>query len=187
MRKVFVYILIVFSTAAFAEDNIDYKHKAVIKTLIKTGQLVNPSLIEMKLPKPVEDAYHLNGKFFDVKSENNSSSIKTIYIGRVNSCRAGGCSIPNNELTGETEYFDYMVCFNANGEVALVKVFNYQATHGYEVTAKGWLKQFIGYSSDQNLEVGKNIDSISGATISVHGITKDVEEKTRILHQIQTN
>ncbi len=45
--------------------------------------------------------------------------------------------------------------------------------------AKGWLKQFTGYDGSDTLEVGKNVDAISGATISVYGITLDVQMKTR--------
>jgi len=62
-----------------------------------------------------------------------------------------------------------------------VKVFNYQATHGHEITAKGWLKQFIGYTAKGNLNVGKTVDSISGATISVNGITSNIRMVTAVL------
>jgi len=65
-----------------------------------------------------------------------------------------------------------------------VRVFNYQATHGQEVSAKGWLRQFDGYDGSTVLKVGKDIDAISGATISVYGITRDVQERTRLLARI---
>lgn len=68
--------------------------------------------------------------------------------------------------------------------VELVKVFNYQATHGQEVSAKGWLKQFIGFDGRKPLTVGKNIDAISGATISAYGITLDVQDKTTLLQEL---
>lgn len=55
------------------------------------------------------------------------------------------------------------------------------ATHGHEVSAKGWLKQFIGYNGNESLQVGKNVDAIIGATISVYGITRDIKEKTVLL------
>ncbi len=176
-----IFIALVAFTGTL--DDIDYHHKAVIKTLIKNGNMTNPSLSEMILPSSVKDTCTLQGKFFYV-TDNNASDIKIIYIGRVNSCRSGGCSIANTDVTGASEYFDYMVCFDQAASVILVKVFNYQATHGHEVTAKGWLKQFVGHTSESRLEVGKNIDSISGATISVNGITKDIVVKTKLLAAI---
>ena len=62
-----------------------------------------------------------------------------------------------------------------------VNVFNYEATHGQEITSKRWLKQFVNFQGENELVAGKNIDAISGATISVNGIVKDLQEKTYIL------
>jgi len=177
-------LLLVTTSVSFAKGGINYKHKSIEKTLIKTCKLINPELIEIRVTGSITGDTTLSGKFFTIKSNNTDSNISHLYIGRVNSCRAGGCSRPDASPWGESEYFDYMVCYTKTGEVALVKIFNYQATHGYEVTAKGWLKQFIGFSSDDKLEVGHNIDSISGATISVNGITADIEDKTAILHKV---
>lgn len=184
MKSVFIAVFLFVSGIAFSKGDIDYKHKSIEKTLIKTCNLINPELIEMNLPDSIQSATTLQGKFFTVKSDNTDSNISHVYIGRVNSCRAGGCSRPDAIPFGESEYFDYMVCYSIKGEVILVKVFNYQASHGYEITAKGWLKQFIGYNTEQYLKVGGNIDSISGATISVNGITTDIEDKTAILNNV---
>ncbi|MCG8580549.1 MAG: FMN-binding protein [Bacteroidales bacterium] len=178
-KSVFTLVFILCSCLAFGRGDINYEHKAIKKTLVKNCQLTNVQLEEITLSNIETEG--LQGKFFTITSDNAGSDITHMYIGRVNSCRAGGCSRPGASF-GDSEYFDYMILFNKNSEVALVKVFNYQATHGHEVTAKGWLKQFIGYNSDEaELEVGRNIDSISGATISVNGITADVSKKTQLL------
>jgi Na+-translocating ferredoxin:NAD+ oxidoreductase RnfG subunit len=71
--------------------------------------------------------------------------------------------------------------FDKTKSVTSVVVYNYEATHGQEITAKGWLKQFLGYNGSRNLVVGKNIDSISGATISVNAITADIARNTALL------
>ena len=186
MRIVFVSICLFLSLTAFTPTDINYQHKAISKTLIKSVNMVNPNLIEIPLPDSLMDELGVQGKYFKVTNENSDCKITVVYIGRVNSCRAGGCSISNDVMGGQSEYFDYMVCFNQESEVELVKVFNYQATHGHEVTAKGWLRQFAGHNADNTLEVGKNVDSISGATISVNGITNDIIAKTKLLQQLQT-
>ena len=49
---------------------------------------------------------------------------------------------------------------------------------------KGWLNQFIGYDGTKTLRVGKEIDSISGATISAYGITTDIQQKTFYLQSL---
>jgi len=181
MKSVFIVAFLFVAGIALGNGDINYEHKSIEKTLIKTCNLINPKLNELSLPSSIQSSSTLQGKFFTINSDNTDSTISHVYIGRVNSCRAGGCSRPDSLPFGESEYFDYMVCYSSIGEVILVKIFNYQASHGYEVTAKGWLKQFIGYNTEQDLEVGGNIDSISGATISVNGITADIEDKTALL------
>lgn len=182
-QSVFIVFALLLSTNLWGRGDINYEHKSIQKTLVKTCQIQNPSLAELMLPDNLQG--NLPGKFFEVKHSNTDQNKLFLYIGRVNSCRAGGCSMPNNPAPqGNSEYFDYMVLFNQLGKVTMVKIFNYQATHGHEITAKGWLKQFIGYSPESDrLEVGRNIDSISGATISVNGITQDISDKTQIINR----
>lgn len=125
----------------------------------------------------------INGKFFSLN--HHQLIFGYLYIGRVNSCRANGCSFSGTFNRDDTsEYFDYFILFHPDRTVAGVFVFNYAATHGQEITSKGWLKQFIGYDGHKDLSVGKNIDAISGATISVFGITEDIRQKTLLLESI---
>ncbi len=115
----------------------------------------------------------------------NTDLQKYVYVGRVNGCREGGCSSPAETMNIDTpEFFDYLIVFDSRLAVQQVKVYNYQATHGQEITNKGWLKQFLGYDGKRSLTVGKSIDAISGATVSVYSITDDIQEKTRLLSQI---
>ncbi len=179
--KLLILLLLNFGLA-MSQAEIDYQPKSLGKTLHKAG-IENLSLVEeLTFPDSIRNAVTLRGKFFQIPSE--QSSFKYIYIGRVNSCRAGGCSVSNNIESGGSEYFDYFILFDSKKTVQEVKVFNYQATHGQEVTVKSWLKQFIGHSEDQTLAVNKNIDGISGATISVYAITADIEAKTKLLNRI---
>lgn len=168
----------------FAQTELNFKHKALVKALQKEVIIDMSDIEEVILTDSVITSNRINGKYFLIK-ENNVCQYQYIYIGRVNSCRAGGCSITNDiPKESNSEYFDYFILFDANKTVQTVKVFNYQATHGHEITAKGWLKQFIGYNSSEPLQVDKNIDAISGATISVYAITTDVEMKTILLKKI---
>ncbi|TLX77646.1 FMN-binding protein [Labilibacter sediminis] len=180
------YLILVMVCAvginAFGQKEVNFKHKAIQKEIRKTFDLEQVNL----KPFGLEEETHMQGKFFKLAETDN----KYVYIGRVNSCRAGGCSI-DRDIKGPSEYFDYFILFDEKAEVKLVKIFNYAATHGHEVTSKGWLKQFLGHENGEELEVGKNIDSISGATISVYALTSDVKEKTdylnKILSEIQNN
>lgn len=115
----------------------------------------------------------LQGKFYYIY--NRKTSIEYAYVGRVNSCRADGCDIKESK-SSVFEYFDYFVIFNLDYQITKISIFNYQATHGQEVCAPTWLKQFYGYKGEKKLVVGKDIDAISGATTSVNSFTTDIQE-----------
>ncbi|WP_066629714.1 FMN-binding protein [Labilibacter marinus] len=174
-KKILLVLLLAFNfTSSYitaGDLEINYSHRSLIKELEKQLSSDTSALTEIKLT----EAYY-KGKFYELNGSNESF----VYIGRVNSCRAGGCAI-SSENKGPSEYFDYFIFFDKTGQVTFVKIFNYAATHGHEVMAKGWLKQYRGYSSKKNLEVGKEVDTISGATISVNAITEDIKIKTTLL------
>lgn len=126
------------------------------------------------------------GKFFGIQSSINPK-YSYLYAGRVKTCRAGGCSIAssNRESVSESEFFDYYVIYDSLFTVLKVKIYSYQATHGHEVSSKGWLKQFTGYNGTRELRVNKDVDAISGATISVYAITYDIYHKTNLFREIK--
>jgi hypothetical protein len=180
-KKRFILILcLLFALAGFGQHEIEYQNKRLVNSLKKNGISGFSQLEEIN--QILKDHPEIQGKFFKVSNESEVSEVKYVFVGRVNSCRTGGCSISvSTPVDLESEFFDYYIFFDSAKSVKLIEVYNYEASHGYEITAKGWLKQFIGFSGKDSLEVNKNIDSISGATISVYAITSDVQEKTRLL------
>jgi len=72
--------------------------------------------------------------------------------------------------------FDYYVIFDKNIEILKIEVLHYRENYGAEICNKKWLQQFIGISTD-NFEIyNRKIDGISGATLSVENLKKDVFE-----------
>jgi hypothetical protein len=181
MLKLFIAVFSLWvASGTLPPKGFDFEDRSLQKELQKIGGTEKPEWKEISVPAEV--ASTIQGKFLELSVPDTR---KYIYAGRVNSCRQGGCSNPAQTISFETpEYFDYLIVFDAGLSVQQVKVYNYQATHGQEVTNKGWLKQFAGYNGSRSLTVGKNIDAIAGATVSVYSITIDVQEKTQILKQM---
>lgn len=155
-----------------AQTQVDYTAKALKKEIEKCWSSDIDELIQIDINANIP----IEGRFFTMVG----AQTKYVYVGRVNSCRTGGCSI-GNETSGTSEYFDYFILFDGHAKVELVKIFNYAATHGHEVMARGWLKQFMDYNNKTELIVGKDVDSISGATVSVNAITEDIRQKTNLI------
>lgn len=159
---------------------VDFEDKLLRRELSKLGEFDLSEWKETAMPESLS----VQGKFFFIPGRTDHPE-RYVYIGRVNTCRQGGCSAPVDPINFEaSEYFDYFIVFDSVLSVQKVKIHDYQASHGHEVTNKGWLKQFQGYDGRQSLTVGKSIDAISGATISVNGITADIREKTQLLKKI---
>ncbi len=162
----------IFVAASSAQAQVDYTAKALKKEIEKCWGLDINDLIQIDIDADIP----AEGRFFTTVRP----TTKYVYVGRVNSCRTGGCAI-SSEGSGTSEYFDYFILFDERANVELVKIFNYAATHGHEVMAKGWLKQFIDFNNQTELIVGKDVDTISGATVSVNAIAEDIRQKTYLL------
>lgn len=177
---VLIFILFLLPRLGFAieESELVHRPKSLLKETQRLGVTnVDSALTIMQLKDSTANCER--GSFYRIATPKSSFYY---YVGRVNSCRVGGCSVELG-TSEDYEYFDYFVLFNEVGHVELVRVFNYQATHGQEITIKGWLKQFVGYTGDADLIVGNNVDHIAGATISTNAISVDVEYRTRLLKE----
>lgn len=182
MYRITITILTFFiiNSCLKAQASIDFYPKALQLELYRTNGK-NYVLKELPIHQDYTCQIFL-GKFYSVSDNLTTKPNKFIYIGRVNTCRTGSCSIIDNQSNDKaSEFFDYYIFFDTTLVVQHIKIYNYQATYGQEVTARSWLKQFKGYNGNTELTVGKNIDAISGATISSDAATKDIMHKTGLL------
>jgi hypothetical protein len=181
---ILVFLFVLGLTDGFAQ-NINFNPKPLTKDLQKLWEKKEITLTEIEIPDSLYNDILLDkGKIFLAQS--TDADLGYAYVGRIYSCRAGGCGMDDApvdfiSIDDDFEYFDYFIIFDETLVVKKIRIFNYQATHGHEVGGNGWLKQFIGYDGQEKLEYGKNIDSISGATISANAITYNVQESCRYL------
>lgn len=183
MQKIVVLLWIVsgiFSGAFPGEP--EYENKLLFRELQKFNS--GADFKELDIPENMKQEWQGIGKFFIVNDTKSESPIIYVYVGRVNSCRSEGCTSDIRISNTGFEYFDYFIFYDKNHVVQLVKVYNYQASKGYEITSRGWLNQFMGYNGKTDLRIGKQIDGISGATISAFAICNDIQMKTKWLSEI---
>lgn len=83
---------------------------------------------------------------------------------------------------GRFDMFDYMIVYNLEREIALIKILVYRSEYGSEITAKRWLSQFYSKQKD-SLEYGNDIQAISGATFSASSLTKNINRINKILKE----
>ncbi len=79
---------------------------------------------------------------------------------------------------GKMNKFDYMLVYRPNLSILKVKLLVYREEYGGEIGSKRWLKQFIGKSDPEKMKFGRDIQGISGATISARSISADIKKVT---------
>lgn len=98
-----------------------------------------------------------------------------LAVVKANGCKIGGCEAPVVGLDDEYEQFSFIVIFDSLKQIKKVSVIDYKSEYGYEITSRGWLKQFIK-THDLPFVYGDNIDAISGATKSGKSIVREINE-----------
>ncbi len=185
--KIFTIIVLGISSLYINSNNgeeINYNPRLLQKELSALLCDENYQLQELQLPDSIAGNSKVSGKFFTIMCIREEKY--HAYVGRVNNSRSGDYSNQiNNASEGEYEYFDYFILFDSQVRVKVVRVYNYEATYGHEITVKSWLNQFIGFDGTKTLRLGKEIDSISGATISATNITDDIQLKTSFLKSLE--
>lgn len=90
-----------------------------------------------------------------------------------------GYLIPASSM-GRNETFDYLVLYDAEFTVKSIEILSYTSNYGMEIRNRKWLKQYSGYSGG-DLKYGKDIQAVSGATISAESLTRDIMLLTKSL------
>ena len=157
-----------------SDDGISFPEKKILKLVRKTWKVDEVEIVKLDNQNNI-----FSGTFYSLNNE--GQLLGYLYLGRVNSCREGGCSINADNFDASFEFFDYFFITDTMPSIKKVRIFNYQATQGHEVMSSGWLGQFIGYNGDESLRYGKEIETISGATISAKALNMDVQEIIKYL------
>ncbi len=87
---------------------------------------------------------------------------------------AGGGWFIADEVTGDHEFIPFALALDEHGAVKSVEILEYREYVGGEVRNPKWLAQFKGKKDGVSLELTKDIQNISGATLSSQHITEGI-------------
>lgn len=79
-----------------------------------------------------------------------------------------------DQVYGKHEFITYALAVTADGQVAGVEILDYRETHGDEVRQPRWRAQFLGKDAGDAVKLGRDIQNISGATLSCRHLTDGV-------------
>jgi Na+-translocating ferredoxin:NAD+ oxidoreductase RnfG subunit len=88
------------------------------------------------------------------------------------------------EEIGKVEYITFGISIK-NGEVLYANVLQFKESRGWEIRYPAFTDQYIGARLIKNNKLTKNIDGISGATLSLWAMTKIVKIALKLDEYIQ--
>ncbi|MFT5749774.1 MAG: Na+-translocating ferredoxin:NAD+ oxidoreductase RnfG subunit [Ancylomarina sp.] len=170
MKKlIFLICLLISSLLLHAGDYPKSVQKRIDKTLVKLFPKMIVELQEMDLSTELISTY---------------TSVKGVKVSRLKSANSELGYVCFASSKGKNDYFDYMVIFDNDLVIKKVKVLIYRSTYGGEIMSRSWLKQFIGKTNGQEMAMDKDIDGISGATLSAPSITQGIKELSLLIAEI---
>ena len=89
-----------------------------------------------------------------------------------------------NDDVGKYRPITYLVAADPAGKVVRVELLVYRESHGGQVRGRGFLEQYEGKGTADPLRVGKDITSISGATLSARAVSKGVKRTVLLLEAL---
>lgn len=138
-----------------------------------------PVKLEQKIRATIEKTFQKQDYFiveYDFKNEGTPEVINALngHFFKINSKGDLLGYIYTSEAPSMKNIFDYILVFDIEMNIINSKVLIYREKHGRQIGTKRWLSQFIGLTLDDRPELGKDIDGISGATISATNMTMAV-------------
>jgi len=121
------------------------------------------------------------GQLADVVFDAQSDHEYVFHIGKLKGKIVG--YVAEDTVHGKWGPIHYMMAMTPNGEVSDTIVLEYKERRGRPVAKKRFLRQYIGKTVHNPIKLRKDIDGITGATISSRGMTDGVRKLLYIFEE----
>ena len=170
----FLYIFI-FTSISLAGPIQDASEKYILEQFpMDTNIEIHTLKLENKIKSKIQTLSKQNfyrDKLYYWKVSYNDSTIAYAFI---------------DNVIGKSMPITFMVILGINGNIINTTIIKYREAYGGEIQNLGWLAQFNNRNNQSSYIVGKDIDGISGATISVNSVSKGIHKIT-ILYSLIKN
>lgn len=92
-----------------------------------------------------------------------------------------------DNVYGKSMPITFLTIFDHEGTITYTEIIRYREPFGGAVASRNWLDQFNGKLADDEFNIGKNIDTITGATISVGAVTRGIKKLTLLSQYLLKN
>ncbi|MFC2118547.1 FMN-binding protein [Bacteroidota bacterium] len=160
-----VPILVLISGQADLPTKIEKKIEREIRTNYPDISIEKVLVDTLEYNISSNNGYMFNAFFL----EHNKKKIGTLFF---------------TQAMGRYNLFDFLVIFDKESIIKKIKILNYRSPHGGEISSRGFIKQFENKPENENFSYGKEINGISGATISGKAITNEINRLFKIVKRL---
>lgn len=96
------------------------------------------------------------------------------YAGATRAWKADNGMLFIDAVIGKHDLITYALAVTNEGKVRQVEILEYREAYGGEVRGNGFRKQFVGRSHADPVQIGQDIQNISGATLSCQHVTDGI-------------
>jgi hypothetical protein len=97
-----------------------------------------------------------------------------VYAGSLRAWKADDGYFFVDAVIGKHDLITYAVALGADGGVRQVEILEYREAYGGEVRNAHWRAQFVGRHHGDAVQTGRDIQNISGATLSCQHVTDGI-------------
>jgi len=177
LKKLFIAVIYILSLSA--TNNFGQEIKERTETIMREsfGKDVNFTFWKYDLPpntkRKIENT--VKQKFFS----------DWLYVYRI-SVKDSAIAIGFlDNVIGKSMPITFFVLLDVEGNIISTNIIKYREPYGGAVSNDNWNEQFTGKSSGSDFTVGKSVNGISGATISVNSVTKGIRKIALLYEEIK--
>jgi hypothetical protein len=168
----------------------NYTFRITFSLLLLVGTLssIEAQKVEKLMGKEAKDLWENAGEIAQIPiSQDMISTHDEIHDGdvvyRISDTNDGSDLgyVVSTSAMGRFDAFDYFIIYDEKLRVLSVRVAVYRSSHGSAICNKRWLKQFIGFGGGETLVYGKDIQAVTGATISGGSIVEDIQRSSKVM------
>jgi Na+-translocating ferredoxin:NAD+ oxidoreductase RnfG subunit len=115
----------------------------------------------------------LNLSDADISAIEKDSGVK-VYPGALRAWKSDEGYFFVDAVIGKHDLINYAVALKLDGTVRQVEILEYREAYGGQVRNDRWRAQFVGRHHGDPVQIGKDIQNISGATLSCQHVTDGI-------------
>lgn len=175
MKYALLFVLCLYPMSIIKASEIRQKSEAIIQNHFGSDIILDFSKLDLKQYTIKEIEKTVGQRFFR----------NSLYTWKVTDNKGlVGYAILDNVI-GKSLPITFLVIFDPYGTILSTSVVKYRESIGGEISNWKWNQQFEGRNHESSFSIGKDIDGISGATISVSAMTKGIQKLTILFELIR--